>query len=74
MQSVWPEEAAIWIADKLAKRGQKWLARRSTKLNGASMPASAIAQLVSQSAGASSPAWERLTEIAKELKAGVAHP
>jgi len=57
--------------DKLAKRGQKWLASRSTKLNGASTPASAIAQLISSSVGASSPAWDRLTEIAKELRAGV---
>jgi hypothetical protein len=30
----------------------------------------AIAQLVAASAGASSPAWDRLTEIAKQRKAG----
>ena len=69
------DAAFAWSPDdprlyKLAKRGQKWLARRSTKRNGASIPASAIAQLISQSVGASSPAWDRLSEIAGELKAG----
>jgi DNA-binding transcriptional MerR regulator len=49
----------------LADRAEKWLAGRSSKLKGASIPASAIAQLVSQSVGASSPAWDRLSEIAK---------
>jgi len=68
------DAAFAWSPDdprlyKLAKRGQKWLASRSSKLNGASKPASAVAQLISQSVGTSSPAWDRLTEIAGELRA-----
>jgi DNA-binding transcriptional MerR regulator len=53
----------------LADRGQKWLAGRSSNLNAASIPASAIAQLVSESVGASSPAWDRLTQIGRQRAA-----
>jgi DNA-binding transcriptional MerR regulator len=56
----------------LADRAQRWLASQPTRLTGeeGSMQDPAIARLVATSAGASSPAWDRLTEIAKELKAG----
>jgi DNA-binding transcriptional MerR regulator len=58
-----------WSADDprlgaLAERGKRWMASRSSRLEGASIESSAIAQLVSTSVGASSPAWDRLTEIA----------
>lgn len=104
MQSVSPEQAAIWLADKraalsdreflelyleyeaafdwspddprlyaLADRTQRWLAGQSKTRKGeadGSIQDPAIAQLIASSAGASSPAWDRLTEIAKELKVG----
>jgi DNA-binding transcriptional MerR regulator len=59
--------------DALADRAQRWLASRPRTLKGeadGSIQDPAIAQLVATSAGASSPAWDRLTEIAKERKAG----
>jgi DNA-binding transcriptional MerR regulator len=64
------DAAFAWSPDDprlnaLADRAEQWLAGRSSKLKGASRPASAMAQLVSQSVGASSPAWDRLTELAK---------
>jgi len=49
----------------LADRSQRWLASHSSGLEGASRESSAIAQLVSRSTGTSSPAWDRLTEMAK---------
>jgi DNA-binding transcriptional MerR regulator len=103
MQSVAPNEAAIWIADKrdaigdpefraiyleydaafdwspddprldaLADRSQRWLANRHSRSEGAARPVldPTIAQLVATSVSPSSPAWDRLTEIAKEHKAG----
>jgi hypothetical protein len=103
LQSVSPNEAAIWIADKrdamgdpefraiyleydaafdwspddprlyaLADRTQLWMANRHGMSEGAAWPVQdpAIAQLVATSVGTSSPAWDRLTEIAKERKAG----
>ncbi len=56
----------------LADRTQRWLAnRRGRSEDGESpVPDPAIAQLVATSAGASSPAWDRLNEIARQLKAG----
>jgi DNA-binding transcriptional MerR regulator len=56
----------------LADRAERWIANRHNKLQGGERPVQdpAIAQLVATSAGASSPAWDRLTEIAKERKAG----
>jgi DNA-binding transcriptional MerR regulator len=101
MQSVAPDQAAIWIADKrdaigdpefraiyleydaafdrppddpglhaLADRARRWLARRPAPAGGAG-PAldPAIARLVQTPTGASSPAWDRLTDIAKQLRA-----
>ena len=54
----------------LAARTQRWFAkRRGTIEDGArSDQDAAVAQLVAASAGASSPAWDRLTEISKERK------
>jgi DNA-binding transcriptional MerR regulator len=102
-QSLSPDEAAIWIADKrdaisdpqfhaiyldydaafdwspedprlyaLADRIQRWLATRHGRSEDAKGPVqdSAIAQLVATSIGASSPAWSRLGEIAKERETG----
>ena len=56
----------------LADRAERWIANRHDKLQGGERPVQdpAIAQLVATSAGASSPAWDRLTEIATERKAG----
>ena len=102
MQSVAPQQAAIWIADKrdaigdpefcalyleydaafdwspgdprlyaLANRTQRWLANRSIQGQDAQRPGldPAIAQLAT-SAAPSSPAWDRLTEITKQLETG----
>jgi DNA-binding transcriptional MerR regulator len=101
MQSVSPEQAAIWIADKLdairdpefraiyleydaafdwspddprlyalVDRAQRWLANRHGRSQSAERPVPdpTIAQLVA-SAGTSSPAWDRLTEIVKQRRA-----
>jgi DNA-binding transcriptional MerR regulator len=56
----------------LADRAERWIANRHDKLQGGERPVQdpAIAQLAATWAGASSPAWDRLTEIAKERKAG----
>jgi DNA-binding transcriptional MerR regulator len=104
LQSVSPEQAAIWFAEKrdaitdpefraiylkydvafdwspddrrlhaLAVRAERWLAKRHESLKGGerSVPDPTIVQLVATSAGVSSPAWDRLTEIVRERKAGV---
>jgi DNA-binding transcriptional MerR regulator len=56
--------------DSLASRTKRWLASRPAGLSREPpVPDPAIARLVAMSAGASSPAWERLTEIAQERKA-----
>jgi len=57
----------------LAARSQRWIAKRRGRLKGGerSVVDATLAQLVTTSAGASSPAWDRLTEIGKEHKAGV---
>ncbi len=103
LQSVSPNQAAIWVADKhdaigdpefraiyleydaafdwspddprlyaLADRTERWIANWHGRLEGGELAVQdpAIAQLVATSAGASSPAWDRLTEIAKQRKAG----
>jgi DNA-binding transcriptional MerR regulator len=103
VQSVAPEEAAVWIADKLdaigdpefrdicveydaafdwspddprlpalADRAQRWLAKRSGPGGGAQPPAldPTVVQLVASAAGPSSPAWDRLAEIARRRMAG----
>jgi DNA-binding transcriptional MerR regulator len=56
----------------LADRAERWIANRHDKLQGGEQPFQdpAIAELVATSAGVSSPAWDRLTEIAKERTAG----
>jgi DNA-binding transcriptional MerR regulator len=56
----------------LADRAARWIADRHGTFEGAERPVQdpAIAQLVATSVGASSPAWDRLTEIAKERVAG----
>jgi len=102
MQSVAPNEAAIWIADKreaigdpefgaiyleydaafdwspddprleaLVDRSERWLAKRHTRSEGGEQPVPdpAIIQLVATSGGASSPAWDRLSQIAQQRKA-----
>jgi DNA-binding transcriptional MerR regulator len=96
LQSVSPNEAAIWIADKhdalddpeflaiyleydaafdwspedprldaLTERAGRWMANRQS---GSEIQAPDIAHLVMTSAGASSPAWERLAGLAKPPK------
>lgn len=103
LQSVAPNEAAVWIADKLeaigepefraiyleydaafdwsaddprlyalADRAQRWIANRHGRSEGgeSSTVDPAIAQLAGTSVGGSSPAWDRLVEIAKDRKAG----
>jgi DNA-binding transcriptional MerR regulator len=103
MQSVAPEQAAIWIADKLdaisdpefraicleydaafdwspddprlhglVDRSQRWLANRHRGRQGAATPGldPAIAALVNTWVGVSSPAWDRLAEIARRRAAG----
>ena len=54
----------------LVDRGDRWLASRPKRLKGEdpSMSEQAVAQLIATSAGESSPAWDRLTEIASERK------
>jgi DNA-binding transcriptional MerR regulator len=56
----------------LADRTKQWIANRYRRSEGGELPVNdpAIARLVATSAGASSPAWDRLTEIAKERMAG----
>lgn len=56
----------------LADRTQRWLATRHamSKSGARPTPDLAIAQLVTASTDASSPAWDRLIEIARQRKAG----
>ena len=102
MQSVAPNEAAIWLADKreaigdpefraiyleydaafdwspddprleaLVDRSERWLAKRHGRSEGGeqAVPDPAIIELVATSGGASSPAWDRLSQIAQQRKA-----
>jgi len=102
MQSVAPNQAAVWIADKrdaigdpefraiyveydaafdwspddprlhaLVDRAQRWLAKRQGGSDGheQAVPDPAIVQLIATSGGASSPAWDRLSEIAQQRRA-----
>ena len=66
------EEKADLIFRALADRTQRWLANRHGRLQGKARAVQdpTIAQLVATSAAASSPAWDRLTEIARQRKAG----
>lgn len=54
----------------LADRSQQWLINRRKRLEGSENPVldPNIAQLVASPSGATSPAWDRLTEIAKQYK------
>ncbi len=56
----------------LADRGQRWLANRRDRSEGGARPTHdpAAAVLATTAAGASSPAWDRLTEIARQRSAG----
>ena len=56
----------------LADRTERWTAKRHGRRKGGerSVQDRTIAQLVTTSVGASSPAWDRLREIAKERKSG----
>lgn len=56
----------------LADRAQRWLAKRRGRDEEGQrqLPDPGIVQLISTSVDASSPAWSRLTEIAKQDKAG----
>jgi DNA-binding transcriptional MerR regulator len=58
--------------DALAERTERWFASRRDGLSSAKQPAgdARIVQLIASSTGASSPAWDRLREIAQERKAG----
>jgi DNA-binding transcriptional MerR regulator len=67
------DAAFDWSADDprleaLADRSELWLVRRSDGLTRRKRPAPdpGIAQLIATSTGSSSPAWDRLKEIAKE--------
>jgi DNA-binding transcriptional MerR regulator len=52
--------------EALADRTQRWLAQRSGRVKVEQRPAPAIAQLAATLIGTPSPAWRRLSEIAKE--------
>jgi hypothetical protein len=56
----------------LADRSRRWIANRHGGSEGGQSPVQdpTIAELVTTSAGASSPAWDRLIEIAEERMAG----
>ena len=60
----------------LADRTRRWMASRYGRSEGGERPVQdpAIAQLVVESVGVSSPAWDRLTEIAKQRNAGGSGP
>jgi DNA-binding transcriptional MerR regulator len=60
----------------LAARAERWMAKRQGRIKGGerSVVDPTIAQLVATSGGLSSPAWDRLTAIAKERKARVMKP
>jgi len=80
-----PEFRAIYLAydaafdwspddprlDALADRAQRWIANRRgrSEARERSVPDPTIARLVATSGGASSPAWDRLAEIARERMA-----
>jgi DNA-binding transcriptional MerR regulator len=58
--------------DALAARSERWFARRSRQVTSRKQPAAdpGIVRLIATSSGSSSPAWDRLKEIARERKAG----
>jgi DNA-binding transcriptional MerR regulator len=60
-----PDDSRLYA---LADRTRRWLANRQDKSGGEepSVQDAAIAQLIARSVGAWSPAWDRLSDIAKE--------
>jgi DNA-binding transcriptional MerR regulator len=71
------DAAFDWPADDprleaLSDRSQRWFARRSAEVTRRKQPAAdpAIVQLIATSTGSSSPAWDRLKEIAKKRRSG----
>jgi hypothetical protein len=63
-----PEDRRLYA---LAARSERWFSKRHVSSKGSerSVLDSTLAQLVTTSVGMSSPAWDRLTEIARERKA-----
>jgi DNA-binding transcriptional MerR regulator len=59
--------------DALADRAERWFVRRGDRPKGGKQPIPdpGIAQLIATSTGSSSPAWDRLKEIARERASGV---
>ena len=75
------DTAFDWPADDprleaLADRSERWLARRGARLSSGKQPAPAagIVQLIATSTGSSSPAWDRLKEIARERHSAFSRP
>jgi DNA-binding transcriptional MerR regulator len=71
------DAAFVWSPDdprlyELAERSRRWLAAQSSRAGGEERPFQdpTIAKLLATSPGASSPAWDRLTAIARERMAG----
>jgi DNA-binding transcriptional MerR regulator len=66
----WPADDARLEA--LADRSELWFVRRRGEVKSRKQPAAdpALVELIATSTGSSSPAWDRLKEIAKERKAG----
>jgi DNA-binding transcriptional MerR regulator len=67
------DAAFDWSADDprleaLADRSERWFVRRRGGITGGKQPAPdpGLAQLIATSAGSSSPAWDRLKEIARD--------
>jgi DNA-binding transcriptional MerR regulator len=60
----------------LADRTQRWMADQSSKREpgGQSMQDPTIVKLIAAASGVSSPAWDRLTEIGRERRAGGGAP
>jgi DNA-binding transcriptional MerR regulator len=68
-----PDDSRLYA---LAARAERWMAKRQGRLKGGeqSVVDPNIAQLVATTVGLSSPAWDRLKEIAKDRQAGVKKP
>jgi DNA-binding transcriptional MerR regulator len=66
----WPADDARLEA--LADRSERWFVRRRGEVKSRKQPAAdpGLVQLIATSTGSSSPAWDRLKEIAKERLAG----
>src|SRR6202521_3018684 len=66
----WPAEDPRLVA--LADRSERWFVKRSGEVTSRKHTGAGpgIVQLIATSTGSSSPAWDRLKEIAKERRAG----